>query len=161
VTLTDDDVAEILRIIDATDVDELRLERDGLSLYVARNGAGTSAAPVAPAGRQAPAPEPPAPAPPPPPEPAPTPTSEAASDGLPAITSPMLGTFYRADAPGRPPFVEVGSEVEPGTVVAIVEVMKMMNSIEAGVAGTIEEVCADNAQLVEQGQPLFRVRPRA
>jgi acetyl-CoA carboxylase biotin carboxyl carrier protein len=73
----------------------------------------------------------------------------------------MLGTFYRADAPGRPPFVEVGSEVEPGTVVAIVEVMKMMNSIEAGVAGTIEEVCADNAQLVEQGQPLFRVRPRA
>jgi acetyl-CoA carboxylase biotin carboxyl carrier protein len=140
VTLTDDDVAEILRIIDATDVDELRLERDGLSLYVARNGAETSAAP----------------APPPP-----APTSEGASDGLPAITSPMLGTFYRADAPGRAPFVEVGSEVEPGTVVAIVEVMKMMNSIEADVAGTIEEVCADNAQLVEQGQPLFRVRPRA
>jgi acetyl-CoA carboxylase biotin carboxyl carrier protein len=160
VTLTDDDVAEILRIIDATDVDELRLERDGLSLYVARNGAGTSAAPVAPAGRGGPGPGPPGPGAPPPP-PAPAPTPEAASDGLPAITSPMLGTFYRADAPGRPPFVEVGSEVEPGTVVAIVEVMKMMNSIEAGVAGTIEEVCADNAQLVEQGQPLFRVRPRA
>jgi len=152
VTLTDDDVAEILRIIDATDVDELRLERDGLSLHVSRNGAAPIAAP---AGRQAPAPEPPAPAAPSPPPPA------APADGLLAIESPMLGTFYRADAPGRPPFVDVGSEVEPGTVVAIVEVMKMMNSIEAGVAGTIEEVCAANAELVEQGQPLFRVRPRA
>ena len=150
-TLTDEDVAEILRIIDATDVDELRLERDGLSLYVARNGVEASVAPPAPAApaeRQAPAPEPPAPATPPP-------------DGLTTIDSPMLGTFYRADAPGRPPFVEVGSTVEPGTVVAIIEVMKMMNSIEAGVAGTIEEVCAANAELVEQGQPLFGVRPRA
>jgi biotin carboxyl carrier protein len=78
-----------------------------------------------------------------------------------AIESPLLGTFYRADAPGRAPFVDVGSEVEPDTVVAIVEVMKMMNSVQAGVAGTVEEVCAANADLVEQGQPLYRVRPRA
>jgi acetyl-CoA carboxylase biotin carboxyl carrier protein len=153
VTLTDEDVAEILRIIDATDVDELRLERDGLSLHVARNGVETGTAPAAAPAPRAPATEPPAPAAPAPPA--------TATDGLPAIASPMLGTFYRADAPGRAPFVDVGSEVEPDTVVAIVEVMKMMNSIEAGIAGTIEEVCATNAELVEQGQPLFRVRPRA
>jgi acetyl-CoA carboxylase biotin carboxyl carrier protein len=145
VTLTDADVAEILRIIDATDVDELRLERDGLSLVVSRNGA---------TGGVAPAPEPPPAAP----APAPAPPVD---EGLAAIESPMLGTFYRADAPGRAPFVDVGSEVEPSTVVAIVEVMKMMNSIEAGVAGTVEQVCVANAELVEQGQVLFRVRPRA
>jgi len=71
----------------------------------------------------------------------------------------MLGTFYRASAPGEPPFVEVGSAVDPDTVVCLIEVMKMMNSIKAGVAGTVVEVCADNAQLVEYGEPLFRVAP--
>jgi acetyl-CoA carboxylase biotin carboxyl carrier protein len=69
----------------------------------------------------------------------------------------MLGTFYRQEAPGKAPFVEVGSRVEAGTVVCVIEVMKMMNSIEAGVSGTVVEICADNAQLVEYGQPLFRV----
>ena len=71
----------------------------------------------------------------------------------------MLGTFYRAEAPGQPPFVEVGSAVEPDTIVCIIEVMKMMNSVPAGVAGTIAEVVAENAELVEYGQPLFRVEP--
>ena len=69
----------------------------------------------------------------------------------------MLGVFYRAPAPGAAPYVEVGARVEPDTVVCLIEVMKMMNSIAAGVAGTIVEVCAENAQLVEHGQPLFRV----
>ena len=69
----------------------------------------------------------------------------------------MLGTFYRAESPSAEPFVEVGSRVEPDTVVAIIEVMKMMNSIKAGVSGTIVEVCAENAELIEEGQPLFRV----
>ena len=73
----------------------------------------------------------------------------------------MLGTFYRASAPGRTPFVEVGSPVEPDTVVCLIEVMKMMNSIKAGVAGTVVEVCAGNAELVEYGEPLFRVDPAA
>jgi acetyl-CoA carboxylase biotin carboxyl carrier protein len=155
--LTDEDVREILRIIDEAQLDELRLEQDGLSLYVARNGAGSVApppppAPSAPAASAPPAPQPPADAEPPA-------AAAPPADGLATIDAPMLGTFYRADAPGRPPFVDVGSTVEPGTVVAIIEVMKMMNSIEAGVAGTIEEVCAANAELVEFGQPLFRVRP--
>ena len=71
----------------------------------------------------------------------------------------MLGTFYRAQAPGAAPFVDVGARVEPDTVVCLIEVMKMMNSVPAGVAGTIVEVCAENAQLVESGAPLFQVRP--
>ena len=71
----------------------------------------------------------------------------------------MLGTFYRAERPGAEPFVDVGTEVEPDTIVAIIEVMKMMNSVPAGVTGTIAEVCCDNAALVEYGQPLFRVDP--
>ena len=81
------------------------------------------------------------------------------ADGPATITAPMLGTFYRAEAPGQPPFVEVGKRVEPDTTVCIIEVMKMMNSVPAGVSGTIAEVVAENAQLVEYGQPLFRVEP--
>ena len=71
----------------------------------------------------------------------------------------MIGTFYRAEAPGAAPFVNVGSRVGPETVVCLIEVMKMMNSVPAGVVGTIVEVCADNAQLVEYGAPLFQVEP--
>jgi acetyl-CoA carboxylase biotin carboxyl carrier protein len=156
--LTDEDVREILRIIDESQVDELRLERDGVSLYVARAGAQQTAAPTATATAVAPAPAAPAPTPAPPPDP---PATAPAAEGLVTIEAPMLGTFYRAEAPGRDPFVDVGSHVEPDTVVAIIEVMKMMNSVEAGVAGTIAEVCADNATLVEYGQPLFRVEPDA
>ena len=75
------------------------------------------------------------------------------------VASPMLGTFYRAEAPGAAPFVDVGARVEPHTVVCLIEVMKMMNSVPAGVVGTVVEVCAENAQLVEHGAPLFQVRP--
>jgi acetyl-CoA carboxylase biotin carboxyl carrier protein len=71
----------------------------------------------------------------------------------------MLGTFYRAEAPGASPFVEVGATVGPDTTVCIIEVMKMMNSVPAGVGGTIAEVVPENGQLVEYGEPLFRVTP--
>ena len=71
--------------------------------------------------------------------------------------SPTVGVFYRSPAPGEPPFVEVGTRVEPDTIVCIIEVMKMMNSVPAGIAGTIAEIHAENAELVEYGQPLFRV----
>ena len=71
----------------------------------------------------------------------------------------MLGTFYRAEAPGADPFVDIGTRVSADTTVCLIEVMKMMNSIPAGVDGTIVEVCAENSKLVEFGQPLFRVEP--
>ena len=69
----------------------------------------------------------------------------------------MLGIFYGADGPGERPFVEVGSHVQEHTTVAIIEVMKMMNSVPAGVNGTVVEVCAENAAVVEEGAALFRV----
>jgi len=179
--LSDDDVREILRIIDESDeLTELSIETDGFSLHVVRGPGGpVSAAPRKKGAVETGPPSPPAaPAPvAPPPEPAPQLAVQAppadrepeppapdqgesqGADGLVTIDSPMLGTFYRAEAPGAEPFVEVGSLVEPDTIVCIIEVMKMMNSIPAGVSGEIVEVCHENAELVEYGEPLFRVQP--
>jgi acetyl-CoA carboxylase biotin carboxyl carrier protein len=146
--LTDDDVREILRIIDESELDELRIEMTGFRLHVRRGGAPPPPEQVEPGpARAGPAPEPESAAPP------------ASANGAATIDAPMLGTFYRASAPGERPFVDVGSEVEPDTVVCLIEVMKMMNSVKAGVSGTVVEVCASNAELVEYGEPLFRVDP--
>jgi acetyl-CoA carboxylase biotin carboxyl carrier protein len=131
--LSDEDVREILRIIDESDLDELRLETENFTLHVRKGGATPDVAPA---------------------------ENVPSSDGLTAIEAPMLGTFYRAEGPGEKPFVDVGSVVEPDTIVCIIEVMKMMNSIPAGVSGQVVEVCAENAELVEYGAPMFRVQPR-
>jgi len=131
--LSDDDVREILRIIDSSPLRELHVETEAFTLHVLRDAPGGGASPV------------------------PSP----AEGRLATIPSPMLGTFYRAEAPGEPPFVEVGSTVEPDTVVCIIEVMKMMNSVPAGIAGTVVEICHENAELVEFGEALFRVEPAA
>src|SRR5690242_3221365 len=148
--LTDDDVREILRIIDESDLDELRIETPEFRLHVRRGGAPL---PVeAPRAAAAPAAEPAG---------EPAPPASAPSNGAATIDAPMLGTFYRASAPGEEPFVDVGSQVEPDTVVCLIEVMKMMNSVRAGVSGTVVEVCARNAELVEYGEALFRVDPHA
>lgn len=146
-SLSHDDVREILRIIDESEIDELLVETERFSLHVVRGASGMGVSPIPARGRSAGSEE--------------TPLSDAtfdAANGLVTIESPMLGTFYRAEAPGAAPFVEVGAEVGPETTVCIVEVMKMMNSVPAGLSGTIEEVVAENGQLVEFGEPLFRVR---
>jgi acetyl-CoA carboxylase biotin carboxyl carrier protein len=156
-TLSHDDIREILRIIDESDLSELQIETDSFSLHVRKGqpAAGAAAAAAAPSR--------PRPHPRQTERPAETPTTPEAepapTDGLTTITAPMLGTFYRAEGPGQPPFVEVGKAVEPDTIVCIIEVMKMMNSVPAGVSGTIAEVVAENSELVEYGQPLFRVQP--
>ena len=75
------------------------------------------------------------------------------------VTSPMVGTFYAASSPDSDPFVAVGDRVSPDTVVCIVEAMKVMNEIKAECSGTIAEICVENAQPVEFGQVLFRVKP--
>jgi acetyl-CoA carboxylase biotin carboxyl carrier protein len=158
-SLTDEDIREILRIIDDSTLTELHIETEGFSLRVRRGGGGAEAsgrprvrevserdtAGHAPGGPEASTPPPP--------------QNDETTDGLVTIPSPMLGTFYRAEAPGKPPFVDVGERVEPDTIVCIIEVMKMMNSITAGVSGTIAAVVPENAELVEYGQPLFRVEP--
>ena len=75
-----------------------------------------------------------------------------------AVRAPLPGTFYRAPRPGAAPFVEVGSRVDPGTVVGIVETMKLMNSVTAGVAGAVAEICLGNAEFAAHGAPLLRIR---
>ena len=70
----------------------------------------------------------------------------------------MVGTFYRSPEPGAPPFVEPGTRVEPATIVCIIEVMKLMNSVAAGASGVVTQVFADNAQMVEHGQALIAIK---
>ncbi|MBD3285609.1 acetyl-CoA carboxylase biotin carboxyl carrier protein, partial [candidate division WOR-3 bacterium] len=76
-----------------------------------------------------------------------------------AIKSPMIGTFYRAPAPDAPPYVEVGDTVKPGTVVCIVEAMKLMNEIESDISGKVAEILVENETPVEFGQELFLIEP--
>ncbi len=80
-------------------------------------------------------------------------------EGLVPIKSPMLGTFYRRPAPGQPPYVEIGSFVKEDDTVCLLEVMKVFNSVKAGVRGYIVKICAESGELVEYGQTLFLVRP--
>ena len=81
-------------------------------------------------------------------------------DGLHAVRSPLVGTFYRAPAPGEDPYVEVGDSVRAGATLCIVEAMKLMNEIPADISGEVVEVLADNAAGVEYDQPLFYLRPQ-
>lgn len=85
--------------------------------------------------------------------------AEPAADNLITIKSPMIGTFYRSPAPGKPVFVEVGSEVAPGKVVCIIEAMKLFNEIESEVSGKIVKILVEDASPVEYDQPLFLVEP--
>lgn len=80
--------------------------------------------------------------------------------GTEVIRSPMVGTFYRAPGPTEKPFVEVGSAVKPDTIVCIIEVMKLLSSVTAGMKGTVTHVFVENAQMVEFGQPLIGIRRR-
>jgi acetyl-CoA carboxylase biotin carboxyl carrier protein len=86
-------------------------------------------------------------------------TPQPATTGETEIKSPMIGTFYRSPSPEAGSYVEIGTEVNPETVVCIIEAMKVMNEIKAEVKGTITQVLVENAKPVEFGQPLFRVRP--
>jgi len=81
------------------------------------------------------------------------------TDNWKEITSPMVGTFYRASAPGEAPFVEVGDKVSVGNIVCIIEAMKLMNEIEAEIGGQIVEIAVENGEPVEYGQTLFWVAP--
>lgn len=85
--------------------------------------------------------------------------AEPAPDNLITIKSPMIGTFYRSSAPGKPVFVEVGDEITPGKVVCIIEAMKLFNEIESEVKGRIVKMLVDDASPVEYDQPLFLVDP--
>ena len=131
-----------------------RLEGDDFRLEIRRNLPGQAVmAPVMPApvaAAVAPAAAEPA---------SPPPAATATRSDLLEITAPMVGTFYRAPAPGEAPFIEVGNRIEVGQTVCILEAMKLMNELEAEVSGEVVEILVDNGTPVEFGQVLMRVRP--
>jgi acetyl-CoA carboxylase biotin carboxyl carrier protein len=144
-SLTAADVAEIMRLVEQSGFDELTLEINGTKISLRRG------APVAIAAPEAAAPVPSAAA-------TGTTTTAISDPTLQNLTSPLLGTFYRAPKPGAPPFVEVGAQVDTDTIVAIIEVMKLMNTVRAGVRGTVAEIVAVDGELAEYGATLMRIR---
>ena len=157
--LSEDDVLHILKLIDESNFDYFQLEVGELKITVSKGdpiplgttaqpvaigvapAAAPAAAPTARSGRRA------------------APKAAAIPAGHLAVTAPLLGTFYVAPEPGAPPFVQVGQQVTEDTTCGLIEVMKVFNSVRAGVKGTIVEVVAANGGFVEFGQPLFIVKP--
>jgi acetyl-CoA carboxylase biotin carboxyl carrier protein len=116
-------------------------------------------APAAPPAHYAPPPAPsPAPAAAPAPS-APAASAPAVDDGLEAIESPMVGTYYSASNPDSPPFIKVGDSVGPDTVVCLIEAMKVFSEVKAEKSGVVEKILVKNADAVEFGQPLLLIRP--
>ena len=145
----------LLEALGESDIQEFRLEGDDFRLEIRRNlPAQAVMAPVMPAPVAA------APAPVAPAEPASAPpASTATRSDLLEVTAPMVGTFYRAPAPGEPSFVEVGSRINVGQTVCILEAMKLMNELESEVGGEVVEILVDNGTPVDFGQVLMRVKP--
>ena len=159
--LTNADVADILALLDSLPYDELELETPRFRLTLRRGPGGwtqsrevrTTPTALTPASVDAE-------------EVSGTGGPEEAGAGraaepdgeLVAVRAPLPGTFYRAPRPGAPPFVEVGSRVAADTVIGIVETMKLMNSVHAGVAGSVAEFCVANAEFAAHGATLLRIR---
>ena len=139
-------IRELADLLGETGLTEIEIEQDGLRVRVARSGAVNAAVQAAPA-----------PAPPPrkAEEPAAAPAESDFATHPGALASPMVGTAYRAPEPGAPPFVEVGSEIEEGQTVMIVEAMKTMNQIPAPRSGTVTAILVEDGEPVEFGQPLI------
>jgi acetyl-CoA carboxylase biotin carboxyl carrier protein len=155
--LDHDQLHRLLEVLADSDIQEFRLEGDDFRLEVRRNlptqavMAPVMSAPL-PAAAQAPPADAAAAGNPPP-------AATASRSDLLDITAPMVGTFYRAPAPGEDAFVEVGNRINVGQTVCILEAMKLMNELEAEVSGDVVEILVDNGTPVEFGQVLMRVRP--
>ena len=152
-TISNEDVQDILRLLDTLPFSELTLETSRFTLRLQRAADGgwsqetqVLSRPVAaavPAGAAT--------------------AGSTHADASPAqdVRAPLPGTFYRAPQPGAPPYVEVGSQVDADTVVAIIETMKLMNPVYAGATGTVSEICLDDGQFAEQDAVLMRVSAQA
>lgn len=155
------EIRELLAAIAQTDVSEFSLKSDSFELTVKK---GSVVQPVMVAESLpaiAPTPVPmvaPAASAPPASEPTPPPTPKV-DPNLVDVTSPMVGTFYRAPAPDEAPFVKAGDMVTPSQTVCIIEAMKLMNEIEAEASGKVVEILVENGESVEFGQPLMRIDP--
>ena len=148
-SLTAKDVAEIMRLLEDSTFDSLSLEVDGMKLNLRRNSAKSAGRGVE---KESPASAPAHP------RRLTKKYKEPSEPGLCEVPSPLLGIFYRAPKPGEPPFIEVGSKVGEDTVIGIIEVMKLMNSVRAGVKGEVVEILVENGAAVEYGEILLRVR---
>ena len=160
-SLTNDDVVQILRLIDECGYDDVRVEIGDLKIHVSKHG---SAAEILPVRVPEPLAQPSQPAKPA--GVAATPSTECAASAVPAldpdvitIRAPMLGTFFRAPAPGERPFVEVGTRVNANDTVCLLEVMKLFNSVKAGVDGVVQSICVENGAMVEYDQVLVTISP--
>ena len=164
--MTNEDVLNILRIIDESGYNDIRLEIGDLKLHVQKEKSGDDVPAFAPVPAasvsvippQASAPRPVA---------APVAAAPAAipaagpAPGEVAVSAPLLGIFYRASSPGEKPFVEVGQKVAADDTICLIEVMKLFNSVKAGVAGTVTRIVAENGKMVENGQVLIHIKPDA
>jgi acetyl-CoA carboxylase biotin carboxyl carrier protein len=147
------ELRDLIELISRSNFSTFELEREGFKLRLVKGGgavAGAPAADVIVLSSPAPAPAAATPAPA---------ASAVVESGLVDVSSPIVGTYYRQPSPGSDPFVEVGSRVKKGQVLCIIEAMKLMNEIEAEIDGEVVEVCVQNAQPVEFGEVLFRIRP--
>lgn len=169
-TIEQDDVIKIIKMMDESDYDEMHLEMGDLKLSISKSGTlgpfsevpPTPQAPSAPIQRKQTQPTSPSPET----EPVivtqhPEVVEDAAIDeeGLIAIKSPLLGNFYRSAKPESPPFVKVGNQIKSDDTVCLIEVMKTFTTVKAGVEGRIVKICADNGEMVEYQQILFLVEP--
>ena len=157
-SLTAKEIAEIARLLDESHFSSLDLQVGDFKLRIRRDG-GWSERQDDDEEDTRPAPKPKS-ASEPPSSPSPPLGQEAgaARAGEIDVPAPLLGNFYAAPRPGEPPFVEVGDAVTEDSVIGIIEVMKLMNSVRAGVAGTVVAILAQNGSAVEEGQALIRVR---
>lgn len=168
--LTEDEIIQILKLLENSQFEELDLEMGELKLHVRKAGALpgcgeadahlASASPVVAPTVVAETPGPVHQAKSPVVREPPVGEGAAApEEGLLPIAAPILGTFYRRPSPGAPEYVEIGSNVTENDTVCLLEVMKVFNSVKAGVNGTITKVCVESGAFVEYGQTLFWVRP--
>ncbi|MGV6818789.1 MAG: acetyl-CoA carboxylase biotin carboxyl carrier protein [Thiotrichales bacterium] len=145
-------IKKLIELIEDSGVAEIEIKEGEESVRISRSGPAAAPIHYAPPPIAAPAGvAPPAASAAPAPEPA---TAEPEIAGE-SVTSPMVGTFYRAPSPGAPPFVEVGQSVSAGDTLCIIEAMKMLNQIESEVSGVVKSILVENGSPVEYGQPLF------
>ena len=154
-----EELRELIGLLRENGLAELELENEGFRVRLRRESEPASHA-AAPPSAPAPAPAASAPAPPAAPAHPGTQATTAASQDqdLHIIPSPIVGTFYRSPSPTADPFVKIGSNVGPESVVCIIEAMKLMNEIQAEATGEVVKIYVENGQPVEYGQPLFGIR---
>lgn len=140
-----DIVKKVIKIAEESDISGLSVEKGDFKVEVRRDK-GVHHIPVAPAHQVA--------------HPAPVPAEKKEDEDLIAITSPMVGTFYRASSPDSAPYVEVGSDIEKGKVVCIIEAMKLFNEIESEASGKIVKILVENGKPVEFGQKLMLIKKK-